>query len=141
MLEIGKTAAIVKEIKDADVRAFAELTGDKNPIHLDDDNAAKSVFGRRIAHGLYVGSMIGEVIGTVLPGRNTIYLEQTFRFLKPVYIGDVCRAEICIGEAVKPEKGIYKLDTAVINQNGELVIDGYAVVKYADTGMNKNKEG
>lgn len=137
MLAIGKSAKIVKEIKDIDVCAFAELTGDRNPIHTDDDSAKKSVFGRRIAHGLYVGSMIGEVIGTVLPGKDTIYMEQTFRFLKPVYIGDVCEANVCVEKAIKPEKGIYKLDTKVFNQNGEMVIAGYAVVKYTENDNNK----
>ena len=129
-LAVGDAAEIIRQINETDINNFAELTWDRNPVHIDEEKAKKSVFGNRVAHGLLVGSLIGSVIGTKLPGEGTVYMEQDFRFLYPVYIGDICTARVEVEEIINQEKGIYRLKTVVRNQNMKDVIDGYAVVKY-----------
>lgn len=130
ILEIGSRASFTKTITEYDVSAFAGITGDFNPVHVNDEAAKESPFGRRIAHGMLTGSLISTVLGMKMPGEGTVYLEQNLKFTAPVYIGDTCTASVEITEILNEEKGIYKLDTKVINQNGTMVSDGYAVVKY-----------
>lgn len=130
ILEIGSRASFTKTITEYDVSAFAGITGDFNPVHVNDEAAKESPFGRRIAHGMLTGSLISTVLGMKMPGEGTVYLEQNLKFTAPVYIGDTCTAKVEITEILNEEKGIYKLDTKVINQNGTMVSDGYAVVKY-----------
>ncbi len=132
MLEIGKSATFTKKITESDINAFAEVSGDFNPIHVDEEAAKKSVFGRRIAHGMLSASFISAVLGMYLPGEGTIYLGQNLKFLKPVDIGDEITAKVTVAEAVNADKGIYKLTTQCFNQKGEMVIDGEATVKYVD---------
>lgn len=130
--QIGDRASFSKTISEADVYVFAGVTGDFNPVHIDAREAKKTMFGKRIAHGMLSAGLISAVIGNRLPGSGTIYLEQQLRFLMPVYFGDTCTAMVEIEDILKPEKGIYRLKTWVTNQNGEVVVDGYAVVKYLD---------
>lgn len=85
---VGQFALLEKTITDADVHIFAGVTGDMNPVHLDDLYASCSVFQQRIAHGGLVAGLFSTVLGTILPGLGTIYLSQTSKFVKPVYIGD-----------------------------------------------------
>ncbi len=132
MLEIGKSATFTKKITESDINAFAEVSGDFNPIHVDEEAAKKSVFGRRIAHGMLSASFISAVLGMYLPGEGTIYLGQNLQFLKPVDIGDEITAKVIVAEAVNADKGIYKLTTQCFNQKNEMVIDGEATVKYVD---------
>lgn len=87
-LELGMTETYVKEVKSSDVVGFAEISGDRNPIHLSEHFAARTPFGGRIAHGLYTASLISAVIGTRLPGPGAVYLSQTLNFKAPVRIGD-----------------------------------------------------
>lgn len=129
-LKIGEYAEMKRFISCDDVEAFAELSGDKNNIHLDDEAAASSIFGKRIVHGMLVGSLISAVIGTILPGEGTIYLEQDLKFLAPVFLGDTVTAQVSVNEIINSDKGIYRLGTKVINQEHQEVIDGFAVVKY-----------
>jgi len=129
-INIGDAATFSKTVSEHDIYTFAGVTGDFNPVHINEEEAKKSIFGRRIAHGMLTGSFISSVLGTRLPGEGTIYLEQNFKFKKPVYIGDTCTATVEVIEIINADKGIYKLDTKIVNQNGELVTDGYAVVKY-----------
>ncbi len=129
-LSVGETACISQIISSESILRYSELTGDNNPIHLQAEKAKEAGFSNVIAHGLLVGGMISKVIGTMLPGEGTIYLEQNFKFLKPVYAGDRCTAVITVNKVLNLQKGIYKLNTVVNNQNNEMVIDGYAVVKY-----------
>ncbi|SEG16940.1 3-hydroxybutyryl-CoA dehydratase [Butyrivibrio sp. Su6] len=131
-LEIGMKGSISKTISESDVYTFAGISGDFNPIHIDKIKAERSIFGKQIAHGILVSGLISNVIGTKLPGEGSIYLEQNLKFMNPVYIGDTCTAEVVIIEVIKEEKGIYKLDTYVRNQNDEIVISGYAIVKYKE---------
>ncbi len=132
MLEIGKSATFTKKITESDINAFAEVSGDFNPIHVDEEAAKKSVFGRRIAHGMLSASFISAVLGMYLPGEGTIYLGQNLKFLKPVDIGDEITAKVTVAEVVNEDKGIYKLVTQCFNQKDEMVIDGEATVKYLD---------
>jgi 3-hydroxybutyryl-CoA dehydratase len=133
-LKVGDTASIARTITDRDVRAFADLTGDHNPVHLDEAVAQRSRFGRRIAHGMFGASLISAVLGTRLPGEGSIYLSQSLQFLGPVFIDDTLTARVTV-QMVKEEKGIVTLETVCENQRGETVIRGEAIVlmeNYAD---------
>lgn len=124
------TASFSKTITEHDVYGFAGISGDFNSAHINQIEAEKGPFGKRIAHGMLVGSLISTVLGTKLPGNGTIYLEQNLKFKRPVYIGDTVTATVTVSEIINKEKGIIKLDTIVCNQEGEIVVDGYAVVMY-----------
>jgi len=125
--KIGDSAQLSKTIKDEDIRIFAEVTGDKNPLHLDDEFASKTIFKRRIAHGILTAALISSVIGNRLPGNGTIYLSQTLNFLAPVYVGDEITAKVEVLQVLKEGKRL-RLKTQVINQNGTVVVDGEALV-------------
>jgi 3-hydroxybutyryl-CoA dehydratase len=129
-IRIGDTASFSKTISEHDVYTFAGITGDFNTVHINKQEAEKSVFKHRIAHGMLTGSLISAVLGSKLPGEGTVYLEQDLKFKAPVYFGDTCTAHVEVVEILKPEKGIYKLNTWITNQNDEIVSEGYAVVKY-----------
>ncbi|SFT33502.1 3-hydroxybutyryl-CoA dehydratase [Lachnospiraceae bacterium XBD2001] len=132
MLEVGQTGSFSKTITESDIYTFAGLTGDFNSVHIDETAAEKSVFKKRIAHGMLTGSFISTVLGTKFPGPGTIYLEQNLKFLKPVYIQDTVTATVVLEEVLNPDKGIYRLKTTVTNQNDEIVSDGTAVVLYSE---------
>lgn len=126
---IGECAEFSKTISEYDISAFAGLTGDMNPIHIDGEAAERSFAGKRVAHGAYIAGLISNVIGMKLPGPGSIYLEQDSRFRKPVYLGDTVTAAVEVTEILNNKKGILKLSTAVRNQKEETVLEGYAVVK------------
>ena len=126
-LNIGEKASLVKQVTESDVLRFAEITGDKNPIHIDVEYASQTRFKERIAHGLLVASLISAVIGTRLPGIGCIYVSQSLEFKAPVKLGDVIEAEVEIIEKI-PEKNRVHLRTVCYNQDGTVVIDGEAVV-------------
>lgn len=125
--KIGQKAFVEKTISEEDVRHFAEISGDDNPLHLDEAYAAGSRFGKRVVHGMLAASLISRVIGTKLPGKGTIYLSQSLKFLKPVFIGDTVRAEVEITK-LDTERGRITLETRVIRQDGECVLAGEALV-------------
>lgn len=127
-LKIGDKAHLSKTITDADVVLFAGLTGDFNPVHLDEEFAKDSLFERRVAHGVLGVGMISAVIGTDLPGINSIYLGQDLKFVSPVFIGDTLTAEVEIIKK-RDDKKIITLKTIVRNQRDENVIEGEAVIK------------
>lgn len=129
-IQVGQTASFAKTISESDVYGFAGLVGDFNSAHLNRVEAEKGIFGGRVAHGMLVGSLISTVLGMKLPGAGTIYLEQNLKFKRPVYFGDTATATVTVMEVVNAAKGIYRLDTKVTNQMGEVVTDGYAVVMY-----------
>lgn len=128
-MKIGDSASISKTISETDVYQFAGITGDFNPLHIDKVEAEKSMFGGRIAHGMLVGSMLSTVIGMYMPGKGTIYMEQDCKFLAPTRLGDTVTACVTFAEVVNLEKGIIKLDNVITNQNGDVVIKGYSIVK------------
>ena len=125
--KIGDTAQLSKIVKDEDIRIIAEVTGDKNPLHLDDEFASTTIFKRRIAHGILAVGLISAVIGNKLPGNGTIYVSQIINFLAPVYIGDEITAKVEVSEVLKEGKRL-RLKTQAINQNGTVVVDGEALV-------------
>jgi acyl dehydratase len=125
--EVGQTASLSKVITLEDIEAFASITGDYNPVHIDEEVAAKTRFKGRIAHGMLSAGMISAVLGTKLPGPGGIYINQDLRFLRPVYPGDCITAEVEI-TSWDPEKKIIRLDTLCRNHQGEEVLIGQAVL-------------
>ena len=125
---IGQSASLTKQFGSDEVMAFAELTLDKNPIHLYEGYAEKSLFGKRIVHGFLVGSLISAVFGTRLPGEGAIYLHQEMNFRKSVYHGDVITATVTV-TSIRKDKSLLYFDTKCENDRGELVIDGKAILK------------
>ena len=130
MLKLGDTGTFSKTVTESDVYLFAGLTGDFNPLHINEEAAKKSTFKTRIAHGMLSGSFISTVLGTKVPGPGTIYLEQNLKFKKPVFINDTITAKVVVSEIINTDRGIYKLDTVIVNSSDEVVTDGYAVVMY-----------
>jgi len=126
-LLIGATASTQKTFSEADIFAFAEASGDHNPVHLDEDYAATTMFGQRIAHGMLVSGLISAVLGTQLPGPGTIYMGQTLQFKRPVFIGDTITATVTVIDKHE-RKPIYTISTICTNQKGKTVIEGEAVV-------------
>ena len=122
----GMRAALEKTFTEDDVLAFAALTGDNNPAHVDADFAASSVFGRQVVHGMFTASLISAVLGTKLPGRGAIYVSQTIQFRKPVFIGDTVRAEVEIS-AIDARRKRVTLATRCLVE-GKPVLRGEAVV-------------
>ena len=126
-LTVGMTERLTKTVASSDVVGFAEVTGDRNPIHLSEHFAAKTPFGTRIAHGLYTASLISAVLGTRLPGPGAIYISQTLNFRAPVKIGDTVEVNVLVAELV-PKKLRARL-TCTCSVDGEIVLDGEAWVK------------
>ncbi len=124
-IQVGDKASFTKTISEADIYGFAGITGDFNPVHVNEEFAKKGRFKKRIAHGMLSASLISTVIGTDLPGANTIYLSQEVKFTAPVYIGDTLTAEAEVVEK-REDKRILTLKTTVVNQEGKLVVDGQA---------------
>jgi 3-hydroxybutyryl-CoA dehydratase len=124
-LKVGDSAQISKMITESDINDFARVTGDFNPVHLDQAYAEKTIFKGRIAHGLLSVGLLSSVLGNILPGQGTIYLSQEVRFLAPVRIGDTITARVEVIELV-PEKNRAKFRTTCINQDGKEVVDGIA---------------
>ena len=122
-LVIGETASFAKTISEYDVYAFAGITGDLNPVHIDRVAAEASPFGKRVAHGMLTASLLSTVLGARLPGPGTIYLSQTLKFLKPVYIGDTVTATVEVAELV-PAKNRVRLATRCTNERGDVVAEG-----------------
>jgi 3-hydroxybutyryl-CoA dehydratase len=128
---VGDSAEITKTIEQADIDAFADVTGDHNPIHVDEEFAKTTRFGRRIAHGMLTASLLSSVLANKLPGEGSVYLGQTLQFVAPVFPGDEIRARVTVKE-IREDKPILKLDTICINQRDEIVIRGEATVLATD---------
>ena len=126
-LQAGDKASRSTVITDEMIRAFADLMGDTNPVHLDEAYAAGTRFGRRIAHGMIAAGLISATLANDLPGPGTVYLSQTLQFKAPVYPGDTITTTVEI-KSVRPDKPIVTLRTVCANQNDVVVIEGEAVV-------------
>jgi 3-hydroxybutyryl-CoA dehydratase len=122
-LKIGDTFSKSREVTDALVQAFAEVSGDYNPIHLDEEFAKTTRFGKRIAHGMLGASFISAVLGYQLSERKVVYLSQSLKFLAPVFIGDTVTAKAVVKD-VREDKPIVTIETTCENQHGETVISG-----------------
>ncbi len=125
-LSLGMESRFSKVISDADITAFAGVSGDTNPVHLDDAYAAKTMFGGRIAHGMLSASLISAVIGTQLPGPGAIYMSQSLRFRAPVKPGDEVAAHVVISALDERRRRVTLTCTAHVGD--KLVIDGEAMV-------------
>lgn len=125
ILQVGDSASIEKQVSETDIIQFAEVTGDKNPVHLDEEYAKQTVFGTRIAHGMLSAGYISAVLGMKLPGPGAVYMEQTLTFLAPVRIGDTITATVEVAEIGEKRKTA-KLNTTCTNQDGVVVLKGIA---------------
>ena len=128
---VGQKASFSKKITEHDVATFAEISGDKNPVHLDESYAKQTRFGKRIAHGTLGMGLISAVLGNILTGHGTVYMSQQIKFVKPVYFDDTIRANVDI-TAIRADKGIVTLKTICTNQQNEIVAEGEAVVFHPD---------
>jgi 3-hydroxybutyryl-CoA dehydratase len=126
-LRLGMRESYAKTVKSSDVVGFAEITGDRNPIHLSEHFAAKTPFKGRIAHGLYTASLISAVIGTRLPGPGAIYISQTLKFLAPVKIGDTVDAMVEVVELIAQKQRARLACTCKVGAT--VVLEGEAIVK------------
>ena len=126
-LKPGDKASRSQTISDQMIRSFADLTGDTNPVHLDDAYAAGTRFGRRIAHGMIAAGLISATLANDLPGPGTVYLSQTLQFKGPVYPGDTITATVEV-KNVRPDKPIITLSTICTNQDDKAVLEGEAGV-------------
>jgi 3-hydroxybutyryl-CoA dehydratase len=125
-LSVGDNASVTKRISQADIDAFARISGDDNPAHVDAEWAATSRLGERVAHGMLTAGLISAVLGTVLPGPGSIYMSQTLRWVAPVHPGDLLTATATVKE-ILAEKGRVVLET-VVARDGEAVLTGEALV-------------
>ncbi len=126
-MKIGESASLSKVFYEDDVRQFAEISGDKNPLHLNEEYAAQTRFGKRLVHGMLTAGLISAVLGTKLPGEGSIYLSQSIKFRAPVFIGDEVRATVSVTD-IRTDKKIVTLKTICTNQHGSLVLEGEAVL-------------
>ncbi|HEY6073550.1 MAG TPA: MaoC family dehydratase [Anaerolineales bacterium] len=123
----GDRASRSLTITDDMIRTFADLTGDHNPVHLDDAYAAGTRFGRRIAHGMIAAGLISATLANELPGPGSVYLSQSLQFKAPVFPGDTITATVEVRQ-VRPDKLIVTLSTRCMNQEDVLVLEGEAVI-------------
>ena len=125
-LSVGQSSSFGKTITEADIAMFAAVSGDTNPVHIDAEYAAGTMFKGRIAHGMLTASVISAAIAGRLPGPGTVYLGQNLRFRAPVRPGDTVHATVTVRD-VLADKGRVTLDT-VCTVGGKVVIDGDAIV-------------
>ncbi len=130
-IKIGDSFKKERHVTDELVRAFAEVSGDYNPIHLDEEFAKTTRFGRRIAHGMLSGAFISAVLGYELTEKKIVYLSQTLKFTAPVFIGDTVTTTATV-TAIREDKNIVTMDTICTNQNGETLVRGESVVMVMD---------
>ena len=127
-MSVGMSAEMSKVITSEVIMAFAEATGDFNPVHVDEEAGKASLFGERIAHGMLGAGLISAVLGMKLPGAGALYLSQSLKFVRPVKIGDTITARAEVVEVIVAKKRV-RLATMVRNQAGETVIEGEAWAK------------
>ncbi len=126
MYKVGDTAEMTKVFTEEDVYLFAGITGDRNPVHISKEYAAKTRFRERIVHGVLTAGLVSAAIGMKLPGPGCLYVSQRIEFLKPVKIGDEITARVEIVEVISEKR--LRLRTLCVNQRQEIVIDGEAVI-------------
>ncbi len=125
---VGQVYEVKRIVTDEMIKMFAEATGDKNPVHLDDEFARNSIFGGRIAHGILSLGIVSAVLGMEFPGAGTVYLMQNAKFKRPVYVGEEVTVRLTVKE-IDREKRRVLLETLVVKPNGENAIEGEALVK------------
>ncbi len=130
-IAVGDAVEAATQVTAREIELFAEATGDRNPVHLDEEIASRSQFGGRIAHGMLTAGLISAAIASKLPGPGSIYLGQTLRFTRPVRIGDTVTVRLEILEVISARRRV-RLATVCTNQHGETVLDGEATVMVPD---------
>ena len=125
-LKVGMSESYSQTITDADIKSFSGVSGDKNPVHMSDEYAENSKFKKRIAHGLMLSSYFSAIFGTKLPGPGCVYVSQSLKFIRPVYIGDTVTATVAI-KSINPETRRIYFDT-VCSVKGRTVIKGAAEI-------------
>ncbi|WP_137823860.1 MaoC family dehydratase [Pseudomonas sp. D(2018)] len=125
-LDVGQKATFSTTVEERHIQLFAAVSGDRNPVHLDAEYAAGTMFKERIAHGMFTGALISAAIACEMPGPGSIYLGQQLKFTRPVKLGDSLTVELEILE--KLPKNRVRIATRVFNQNAEQVVDGEAEV-------------
>ena len=126
-VKVGDKFSTDRLVTDELIRQFAEVSGDHNPIHLDDEFARETRFGKRIAHGMLSGAFISSILGFKMTERKIVYLSQTLKFVAPVFIGDTVTATATVTK-IRDDKPIVTLETICTNQNGETLVTGEAAV-------------
>ena len=126
-LQIGQSARLVRCLGLDDIRAFAAVSGDTNPAHLDAQYAAGTLFHDIIAHGMLEGALISALLGTEFPGPGTIYMDQSLHFARPVHVGDTLTVTVTV-RSKDPVKKAVEMDCLIQNQNGAQVLSGVARV-------------
>ncbi|HUM76145.1 MAG TPA: MaoC family dehydratase [Fervidobacterium sp.] len=125
---VGQVYEVKRIVTDEMIKMFAEATGDRNPVHLDDEFARNSIFGGRIAHGILSLGIVSAVLGMEFPGAGTVYLMQNAKFKRPVYVGEEVTVRLTVKEIDKEKRRVL-LETLVVKPNGENAIEGEALVK------------
>ena len=128
--EIGQVATIEKTLDKQTVEAFASVSEDYNPIHLDEDFAKTTQFERPIVHGMLASSLISGLLASKVPGAGSIYLGQSLKFVRPIFVGETVTAKVEV-TSVRDDKPIAVISTQVLNANGEVAVDGEATVMYS----------
>lgn len=128
-INIGQSASVRKSFTEEEVNAFANLSLDFNPVHLDPEYASHTVFGKQIVHGVLVSSLFSGLLGKKLPGEGTIYLGQNLKFKKPIFIDQPVTAKVEV-KAIREDKPIITLETTCVDENEEVLVSGEAVVMY-----------
>ena len=124
-LATGDSASITKQFFEADVLNYAAVSGDSNPVHVDEEYAKTTLFKARVVHGMLVGGMFSSLFGTIMPGIGSIYIYQSLKFTKPVYLNDTSNETVTVKELIL-EKNRVVFDCVAKNQNEEVVIVGEA---------------
>ncbi|MEW5946141.1 MAG: MaoC family dehydratase [bacterium] len=135
-IKVGLEAEITRKISGRDVRAFADLTGDNNPLHMDDSFSAKTPFKKRVVHGMLSASYISALIGTKLPGPGGLWVSQTLNFLMPVRIGDTIKVLAKVKQKSEATR-LLVLKISVTNQRKQEVLNGEGVVKILEVKEEK----
>ena len=119
----GQHVSFTKTFTEEDVRRFIEITGDVNPLHVDEAFAAKTQFGGRVLHGMLTASILSTMVGMLLPGAGAIYRSQTINFLRPVHVGETVTAHFVV-RSVDRQRHRLEIESWIENANGERVLDG-----------------
>ena len=122
-MKIGDSLSNSREVTAELIEKFADVSGDYNPIHLDEEFASKTRFGKRIAHGMLSGAFISAILGNKYAGSTVIYLSQTLKFTAPVFIGDMVTTTSTVTN-IREDKNIVTLENICTNQNGETLVQG-----------------
>ena len=130
-MKVGDVARRTREVRDRDIELFSEMTGDRNPLHVDEAAAKASRFGGLITQGGVTSGLLNAVVAEKLPGPGTVFLSVSWQFRRPTYLGETMTAIVTVKE-VREDKPICTLDTRVLNEQGEVCIEGEAVTYTAD---------